>query len=222
MDSLIDIRKYTDNEGVWLSVMDIAKKIGRTNSSLGQQAIKIGVLLKNIPNTKGKAHWLRVMKESDVPKLLSSLRVTGEFADAFKQIKESVISKGLEAIKPTKHIKHFQRFPDPTAIVPEKPIRACIVEYVRKVAITLKVHYSTVFNTLYTEFKYRHGIDLQRHKGYSSAMEKCFELEKCPDLYSLARAMFDSKLPEDDLILPEAEEDYEKLPSTCNGKKCAH
>lgn len=208
---MTDMRFFVDGSNTkWLAVTDVAKKIGKTLQTVLTACNKNGFKLSLKPH-QTSTRAMRFMLESDLIALLTRLRITGEFADSFRQIQDNVINKGLEAIKPTSTIKHFQRFPDPTAIVPDKPIRASVVEYVRKVAITLKQPYNAVFNTLYTEFKYRHGIDLARHTGYKSGLDKCFDLEKLPDLYALARKMFDSKLPEDELIIPEVD-DYDKLP----------
>lgn len=209
------VREYIDKQGVkWLSTSDIARKIGRTRYGLYKQAKQLEVAMTKIrlPEITQGRRDIAMMKESDVARLLTSMREVGEFADSFKHIKDNVTNKGLEAIKPTSKIKHFQRFPDPTVQVPEKPIRASIVEYIRKVAITMNANYSAVFTTLYTEFKYRYGIDLTKHKGYPTCLDKAMELEKLPDLYALARKMFDSKLPDDELILL-GKDDYDCLPA---------
>jgi len=216
MNSLEGIRSVVDNDGVkWLAVIDIAKKIGRDNASLRLQIQKNYIVFKTIEweRTGRGNRQISIIKETDVYKVLASLRVTGEFANSFKHIKESVMNKGLEAIKP-KAVKHFQRFPDPIQI-PEKPIRASVVEYIRKVAIVTKTEPKNVFRSLYTEFKYRFNIDLSRHAGFKTGIDKCAELEKLLELYSLARRMFDEYMPEEN-ILPEAEENYDKLPPTCN------
>lgn len=216
MDSLKDIRSVEVEGQKWLSVMDIANKIGRDNAGLRQQIIKLNVVLKTIyyfREGRGKKTLLFINGQ-DVPKVLASLRVTGEFADSFKQIKDNVMSRGLETIKPQRQIKHFQRFPDPIKI-PGKPIRASVVEFVRKVAIVLKVDTSLIFKQLYTEFKYRFSIDLARHAGYKTGIDKCVECEKVQELYSLAREMYDEYIPTEKEF-PELEDDYEKLPTACN------
>lgn len=215
---MTEIRSVNDEYGQkWLSVIDIAKKIDRDNAGLRQQIIKLNVVLKTIYyKSEGRGRkTLLFVNENDVPRILASLRIVGEFADSFNQIKTHVMEKGLDAISARKQLKVFQRFPDPVGYLPEKPIRASIVEYVRKVSIVTNKHCGVVFRTLYTEFKYRYNIDLLRHKDYPSGIDKCADLEKLQDLYLLARTMFDSLLPNEELIFTEMEE-YEKLEEHCH------
>lgn len=206
-----DIRTAIDDDGMaWLAVIDLAKKIGRSNSSLIIQAKKLSIKFNLVEWNNGKRgnRKFNLIKESDVYKLLASLRVTGEFAESFKQIKNNVMSKGLEQVnnqleQPKRAIKPFQRFPEPIQI-PAKPIRACINEYIRMVFKVTNTPCNVLFNQLYTQFKYRFGVDPLRHSGYPSAIEKINDMEKLPELYALAREMFDSLLPETDIPKLEA------------------
>jgi len=220
MNSLENVRHFTDNKGLWLAVTDIAKSLGKTTQALTRQCAKSCIELKSsqVIMLSGRKS-LFYIHEKDLFQLVTGLRATGEFADSIKNVQTAVINKGLEQVTkqiepPKRIVKHFQRFPDPIQI-PDKPIRACIVEYVRKAAIVLKVDTGAVFKALYTEFKHRYSVDLTKHTGFKSGMERCESLEKLQELYAVARAMFDEYMPEDKII-PEMEENLEKLPSTCS------
>jgi hypothetical protein len=217
MDSLKDIRNFTNEKGLWFAVADLAKRLGKASTTLRRQAEKSCLALnEGQVKTPSGSKSLLFIHEKDLFALIVGLRATGEFAESIKHAQMTIMNKGLEQVN--KQIeqpkrKHFQRFPDPI-VIPDKPIRACIVEYIRKVAIVMKVDTSGVFRQLYIEFKYRFGIDLSRHTGFKTGLDKCADLEKLQELYATARAMYDEYIPEENTFA--LEDKHEELPPASN------
>lgn len=195
------IRTQSDERGLRLAVADLAKRLGRTSQALTRHAQKSCLELSSSQvKTPTGAKTLKFIHEKDLFALIVGLRATGEFADAIKQFQTGITEKGIEQTKqldqPKRAVKPFQRFPEPIQI-PDKPIKACVVEYIRMVGKVTGKGYNALFVKLYTEFKYRFGIDPLRHSGYPTAIAKVEDMEKLQELYALARAMFDCELPED-------------------------
>lgn len=203
-----DIKTIYINGEKWLAISNVARKVGKDRTTVIRAAQKCSCAVNAYEvKTKAGTRVQKFMRESDLLKIIAELRPVGEYAESIEQIQTVVINKGIEQVQqleqPKRVIKPFQRFPEPIQI-PEKPIRACINEYIRMVFKVTNTPCNVLFNQLYTQFKYRFGIDPLRHSGYTSAIEKINDMEKLPELYALAREMFDSLLPETDMPKLEA------------------
>lgn len=183
-----DVRCINLGGRQWFAIVDLARKFKRDRAGLARLAQRFQVTMQKIKVGKTRVVFI---KDTDVIRLLNGLRPTGEFAQNIKAFQDMIENKAIESVK-TKEIQTYKKYPDPMPL-PEKPIRSCLVQYVREVCYKLSKDYHEVWINLYTEFKYYYDVDLLRHKGYESPLDKCQALNKINELYSIARNMFDKE-----------------------------